>query len=258
MEGYLLKKGHILHTWKKRWMVLTEDCLEYYTDENKVTMKGMIVFDTMTAVESLREENSFRFLVQTASSVLEMEAANEIERLKWIRCVKEIIYKRHVALFYRDCLSVNLHADPVEVLNSILADDFISYGAQNKSKEELADQVQFFWKLIPDLKWEIQEMLVEANTVIVRCLATGSPRGDFMGLSGLDGSKSFRVTTIDMHTLKGGRIKHVHHLEDWGTAIAQLKGNGYVACIGDDVNVGVYRRVELTAEARFSSRPHTV
>jgi predicted ester cyclase len=173
-------------------------------------------------------------------------------------CEHRELARTVVAPFYNDCLTVNSRADPVEVLDRILADDFISYGAQNKSKQALTGQVQFFWKLIPDLKWEIQEMLVEANTVIVRSLATGSPRGDFMGLSGLDGSKSFRVTTIDMHTLEGGRIKHVHHLEDWGTAIAQLKGNGYIASADDDVNVGVHRRVELTAEARFSYRPHTV
>ena len=121
---------------------------------------------------------------------------------------------------------------------------------QNKSKQALIGQVQFFWKLVPDLKWEIQEMLVEGNTVIVRSLATGSPRGDFMGLTGLDGSKSFRVTTIDIHTVEDGRIKVVNHLEDWGTAINQLRGNGYVASPDDNVNVGVHHRRELSSEER--------
>lgn len=152
--------------------------------------------------------------------------------------------------FYNDCLTVNSRVNPADVLERILAPDFISYGQPNKTKQQLIGQVQFFWKLIPDLKWEIQELLVEGNTVIVRSLATGSPRGDFMGLTGLDGSKSFRVTTIDIHTVEDGRVKSVHHLEDWGTAINQLKANGYVASADDNVNLGVHRHRELSSEER--------
>ena len=127
-----------------------------------------------------------------------------------------------VTPFYNDCLTVNSHANPSEVLDHILTDDFISVGNPNKSKQALSGQVQFFWKLIPDLKWEIQEIFVDGNKVIVRSLASGSPRGDFMGITGLDGSKSFHVTTIDIHTVENGRVKVVNHLEDWGTAKTQL------------------------------------
>ena len=144
-----------------------------------------------------------------------------------------------MAPFYKDCLTVNSHANSSEVLDRILADDFISYGNPNKSKQALIGQVQFFWKLIPDLKWEIQEMLVEGNTVIVRSLASGSPRGDFMGITGLDGSKSFRITTIDIHTIENGHIKYIHHLEDWATAIAQLQSN---APIHPKDSIGLYQQ----------------
>lgn len=107
-------------------------------------------------------------------------------------------------------------------MERIFADDFVSVGVPNKSKQSLIGQVQFFWKLIPNLKWEIQEVFVDGNKVIVRSLASGSPRGDFMGLTGLDGSKSFQVTTIDIHTVENGRIQVVNHLEDWTVAKAQL------------------------------------
>ena len=124
--------------------------------------------------------------------------------------------------FYNDCLTVNSHANSSEVMDRILADDFVSIGVPNKSKQALTGQVQFFWKLIPDLKWEIQEIFVDGNKVVVRSLASGSPRGDFMGISGLDGSKSFHITTIDIHTVENGRIKVVNHLEDWSVAKQQL------------------------------------
>jgi len=86
--------------------------------------------------------------------------------------------------------------------------------------------VQFFWKLIPDLKWEIQEMFPSGeSTVIVRSIASGTPNGDFMGLP-TDGTKSFNIMTIDIHTvdMEHRQIAQVYHLEDWTTAMKQLKG----------------------------------
>ena len=38
-----------------------------------------------------------------------------------------------------------------------------------------------------------------------------------------DGTKSFKILTIDMHTVKDGKILETHHVEDWATAMRQLK-----------------------------------
>jgi len=131
--------------------------------------------------------------------------------------------KEVVRPFYTDCLTVNTRADVAATMNRLLADDFQSINsAETKGKAQLIGQIQFFWKLIPDLKWEIQEMLQDGNKVIVRSIASGSPKGEFMGLN-LDGSKSFKIMTIDIHTIEGQQIKQVYHLEEWPTAIKQLK-----------------------------------
>jgi predicted ester cyclase len=58
--------------------------------------------------------------------------------------------------------------------------------------------------------------------VIVRSIFSGSPKGEFMGLT-LDGTKSFSTISIDIHTVENGQIKAVYHVEEWSTAIAQLK-----------------------------------
>jgi predicted ester cyclase len=126
--------------------------------------------------------------------------------------------------FYTDCLTVNSHTDVAARMGQLLADDFQSINvAETKGKAQLTGQVQYFWKLIPDLKWEIQEMLEDGDKVVVRSIATGSPRGEFMGMT-LDGSRSFRIMTIDVHTVVEGQLKRVHHLEEWMTGIKQLKG----------------------------------
>lgn len=132
--------------------------------------------------------------------------------------------KDTVRPFYTDCLTVNPNTDVAAAMDRLLADGFQSRGSVDvKNKAQLIGQIQYFWKLVPDLKWEIQEMIAEGNQVVVRSLASGSPVGNFMGVE-VDGSKSFKTMTIDIHTVENGQLVAVHHLEDWATAIKQLQG----------------------------------
>lgn len=126
--------------------------------------------------------------------------------------------------FYKKALTVNTETTPTAVLSEVLDNDFISYGSvESKGKSALIGQVEFFWKLIPDLKWEPQDIANDGNKYVVRSLVRGTPNGDFMGLP-TDGTKSFQIMTIDFHTVIDGKLTSVHHLEDWATAVKQLKG----------------------------------
>ncbi len=131
--------------------------------------------------------------------------------------------KEAVLSFYEKALTVNDETTPEAVLSNILLDGFVSKGSvESKTKEQLIGQLGFFWKLIPNLKWLPQEIISEGNKFVVRSTASGNPNGEFMGLP-TDGSKSFMIMTIDIHTVVDGKIQEVHHLEDWGTAMKQLK-----------------------------------
>jgi predicted ester cyclase len=132
--------------------------------------------------------------------------------------------KKIIATFYNECLTVNEKTNTNEVLEKLLADDFQSINAkETKGKAQLIGQIAGFWKMMPDMKWEIKDMVQEGNQVVVRCEFSASPNGNFMGID-LDGSKSFRIMTMDMHTIVNGQLKTVYHIEEWTTAIAQLKG----------------------------------
>ena len=128
-----------------------------------------------------------------------------------------------LAPFYKHALTVNTEITSTDVLEKVLADGFESHNGQEvKNKETLIKQVIYFWQLMPDLKWEPQEKIVDGSKCVIRSIATGSPKGNFMGLE-LDGSKSFKIDTIDIHTIENGQIVKIYHLEDWATAIKQLK-----------------------------------
>ena len=131
--------------------------------------------------------------------------------------------KEAVNAFYNKALTVNKETRPTAVLTPILAEGYKSSSSVDaKNAQQLMGQLEFFWKVVPDLKWEPQQIINEGDTYIVRSIATGTPNGDFMGVP-TDGTKSFKILTIDMHTVKDGKILETHHVEDWATAMRQLK-----------------------------------
>lgn len=97
-----------------------------------------------------------------------------------------------------------------------------NYSGKNKSKGAFLGQMGFFAKLIPDLKWNIEEMTHASDRVVVRSRATGTPKGPLFGVDGK--GKSFDIMTIDIHTIENGKIAKSHHIEDWAGALGQLKG----------------------------------
>lgn len=131
--------------------------------------------------------------------------------------------KELVKSFYTKCLTVNNETNLSEFMDALLADNFQSVNAKEvKDKKTLIAQVGYFWKLMPDLKWEPQEILQDGDKVVVRSNFSASPKGEFMGML-LDGSKKFSTMSIDIHTVENGKITKVYHVEEWPTAIAQLK-----------------------------------
>ncbi len=95
------------------------------------------------------------------------------------------------------------------------------YSGTNKTRDAFIGQVSgFFAELIPDLNWEVQEMLQEGNKVVVRSRATGTPNAPLFGVDGK--GKSFDILTIDIHTLEGDKIVSTYHVEDWAGALQQL------------------------------------
>jgi predicted ester cyclase len=126
-----------------------------------------------------------------------------------------------VAPFY-DGLNAAPGKDVAGVLRQATAPDWVSCGANDVcgAREQVIAAIAGRHKAIPDLKWEIKEVLVSGNRVTVRGEATGTPAGEFMGVP--HGGKSFKLMSIDVHTVEGGKIVRSYHIEDWLGAVRQL------------------------------------
>jgi ketosteroid isomerase-like protein len=78
-----------------------------------------------------------------------------------------------------------------------------------------------FAKSIPDMRFEIKEVLVAGDRVIVRGEVTGTPAGDLFGVPHT--GKSFKIMAIDIQTIRDGKIAKTYHLENWLSALGQLR-----------------------------------
>jgi predicted ester cyclase len=126
-----------------------------------------------------------------------------------------------VAPFY-DGLNAAPGKDVASVLRQATAPDWVSCGANDVcgAREQVIAAIAGRHKAIPDLKWEIKEVLVAGNRVTVRGEATGTPAGELLGVP--HGGKSFKLMSIDVHTIEGGKIARSYHVEDWLGAVRQL------------------------------------
>ncbi len=128
-----------------------------------------------------------------------------------------------VAPFY-DLLNVPSTKAVAATMARIASDDWRSYSGETTSKgrDEFVAQVIGFGKGIPDLAWTVREVLVAGDRIIVRSEASGTPAGELFGVPHT--GRSFRIMTLDVHTVKDGKLVVAHHVEDWAGAIRQLSG----------------------------------
>lgn len=127
-----------------------------------------------------------------------------------------------VAPFY-EALNTPAAKDVKALIEGVASPEWRSFAGEtvSKGREEFIAQVMGFGKLLPDLAWEIKEVFVDGDRVIVRSEARGTPAGDFMGVP--HGGKKFAIMTLDVHTVANGKLVRAHHVEDWAGALRQLK-----------------------------------
>jgi len=64
-------------------------------------------------------------------------------------------------------------------------------------------------------------VLVAGDRVIVRGEVTGTPAGELFGVPHT--GRSFRMMAIDIQTIRDGKIAKTYHMENWLSALNQLR-----------------------------------
>lgn len=126
-----------------------------------------------------------------------------------------------VATFY-DSLNAAPGKDVGALIERATAPAWVSCSGNDacSPRDKVIGNIAGFGKAIPDLRWEVKDLLVAGDRMIVRGEASGTPAGPFMGVP--HGGKSFRTMSIDIHQVADGRIVRTWHVEDWMGATRQL------------------------------------
>lgn len=129
-----------------------------------------------------------------------------------------------VAPFYQ-ALNAEFAKDSPDLIRQTTAPEWVSCRANDicNSRDEVIAGISARLKSVPNLKWQIKEVLVSGNQVTIRGEATGTPTSEFFGAAPT--GKSFKVMSIDVHTIKGGKMVRSYHIEDWMGAVRQLTAN---------------------------------
>jgi predicted ester cyclase len=126
-----------------------------------------------------------------------------------------------IAPFY-DALNQPATKDVASLLEKATAPAWTTCGSETAClpREKLVPAFKARGEAVPDLKWEIKEVIVSGDKAIVRGEASGTPAKTFLGVEPT--GKSFRIMSIDIQTIEGDKIVHSYHIEDWAGAVRQL------------------------------------
>ncbi len=124
--------------------------------------------------------------------------------------------------FYDELLSQPNRTDLDQAAAKVITENWVSIPTPRggPDREGFVKTLQGFGATIPDLKWEIQEILQDGNRFVVRSIATGTPVAPMFGIEPT--GKSFEIMTIDIHTVENGLITNSYHVEEWAKAMRQL------------------------------------
>lgn len=132
--------------------------------------------------------------------------------------------ERLVAKFYDSLTNPYLKRVSDNVLSSA-AGGWLSFSGETnyKNREAFIGQVNGFGKLIPNLVWDVKEIIpsFDGTKVVVRSEVSGTPEGPLFGKANT-GKITFSIMAIDIHTISDDQLIRTDHAEDWKTALAQL------------------------------------
>ena len=130
-----------------------------------------------------------------------------------------------VESFYKQLLSGTTSPELQERMNEVLSPAWESYGGYGqpaKTRAQFLKQLQGTGNVVPDLVWNVEEVLQDGNRFVVRGRATATPVRPFLGVA--PSGKRFEIMSIDIHTVENHKIVKSYHVEDWHAAIEQVQG----------------------------------
>ena len=132
----------------------------------------------------------------------------------------------HVSLIdsYYETLNTPPSESTSQTLASILAQNWFitpSFEGGNAAAN-LVQNLTSQYNTIPNIKTNVEEIIYAGNRLVVKTIITGTPSGQFMGVN-TNGTKSFSIPAVDIHTIQDGKISQTQHTANWSSVVSQLQ-----------------------------------
>src|SRR5918993_1484376 len=101
----------------------------------------------------------------------------------------------------------------VEIIEEILAPDFVCYDPNSESGEvrgadTIKQEIEWFRNAVPDLTYTVEDQIAKGDKVVTRYTASGIHQGEFFGVAPT--GKPIEMTGITIDRFEEGRL-----VEEW-------------------------------------------
>ena len=121
-----------------------------------------------------------------------------------------------------DALNEPAKKDVSALLAKAALPEYCSYHTNEEflTREQLTEIFKGMGVTVPDLRWDIKDIQVIGDQIVVRGKATGTPKAEFWGAKPT--GKSFDTMALDIFTVKSGKLASCYHVENWMAALQQM------------------------------------
>lgn len=111
-----------------------------------------------------------------------------------------------------------LNARDPSAFAEFVSEDFVDHTPREGTgagQEGFVGWLRELWHGFPDLRWELERVVSEEDTVVVRTMASGTHTGEFRGLAPT--GKRVRLSGIHIVRVVDGRVvEHWRHSDELG------------------------------------------
>ncbi|MFD9367917.1 ester cyclase [Streptomyces sp. NPDC060020] len=99
-------------------------------------------------------------------------------------------------------------------------DDRTTLNGEPATRDDLISVQKHDVDAVPDLRWELKELLFDGDRLAARLVNTGTPVKEWLGVTPT--GASFEITEYAIYQVRNGRFVHMTALHDAGELLRQL------------------------------------
>ncbi|GAA3485575.1 MULTISPECIES: ester cyclase [Streptomyces] len=116
---------------------------------------------------------------------------------------------------YADALNAHEFDRMDEFIN-----DEVMLGDYSGTRDDVVAVLKGIVDAVPDIRWEVDELLFDRDGIAVRAINTGTPAKEWLGVP--PSGASFKIVEYAIYKVRDGRFVHMTNLHDSAEMLRQL------------------------------------